>query len=370
MRGLQKAFLSFAVLVLSIGALSGCSKIFAATPPTFTAEIGVYGTILELTAYTTGKDDVKKFVTTDIEYDIYRDGEFVETTVNSFFPLGTLNTTSEVYAVARYKWNKKEIKATTPKIPVYKNSNFAESEVMNIVIDNGASVIVPNNVLKAVVTMKEGVVEATNTNIVLADRSADLYIQLNTVSMTAPVGKPCITHEIEDIATKRYTTIIEAKGINVLNAGVITTTPSQPSSNSGNKGGKGFTGASAIYLSKTVVVGDGTLRLNGGKGGTGGKGANSHTSIWAIFARFGDGGTGGTGGSAVTCTGLVVNMGLVGILELNEGKGGDGGRPGDNGSLFTGPGGTDVWSSSFGAKGADGQTTAPVISIRGQIYRG
>lgn len=91
----------------------------------------------------------------------------------------------------------------------------------------------------------------------------------------------------------------------------------------GGAGGDGSDGYAAIVAPDTLICGDGTLVVTGGKGSDGGDGGDS-----APGAEGGHGGDGGRGGAAVDGETLYVNC-TDGAVTLYGGAGGDGGKQGD-----------------------------------------
>ena len=110
-------------------------------------------------------------------------------------------------------------------------------------------------------------------------------------------------------------------------------------------------------MPSTVVVGSGNLSVSGGNGGNGGVG--SSTTEYEKVSGPGPGANGGNGGSAMKTSHLFLNMdGGEYSVSISDGKGGLKGKPGKNGSIYTGPLATIMWGDVYdiGKAGVDGKS--------------
>ncbi len=282
-------------------------------------------------------------------YEIYENDVYVTMVYDTYYVCRDLAENTQVHVVAVNEENDKTSDASA-KVLVYKQTGFSESESMNITLETGAYTI-PARINHVYVSgSSEG------AYIVIENRTTDLIITLDNVSMTTPNGKSCIgtADGTYDSNAKRYCVTLNVLGNNDLRAGDVTSVPEQPESNSDKDGGEGYVGGNALNLANIAVIGSGSLTLTGGKGGKGGKGANSESGLHSP----GDGGDGGVGGNAIATSKIVICMNTTGCVQTYAGEGGAGGSYGVNGSVATG-----IWNQILGTleNGKDGKAGACLV---------
>ena len=289
------------------------------------------------------------------DYDIYKDGELYDSTTKNYYRALDLSETGEFHIVARAEGYKNSVRSAYKK--VYKNTNFTEEETLEIDLSIESYVIIGSEYNYVSIT---GTAEAGRIS--LEYRTTDILIELNNVNFTAAEGKTCITLEGDYLYTDfDYTAIFVVNGDNYLNGSSYTSSMPQPSPNTSQDGRKGGSGKHAIYLPNVYITGDGNLTCQGGKGGVGGKGANSEG---IYIGLYGKGGEGGNGGNGIYCSNLYVDFNSSkSKLVAKGGLAGEGGVPGNNGSVLSGPTGVLMWESSFGKKGSNGKSIIGTVKI-------
>ncbi len=294
------------------------------------------------------------------EYDIYCNDELVTTTKDPYYISRDNDKNLAVQVVAKNDKPKRN-SDLSDKVILYKQTNFTEEETLTINLNSGKYEVLPK-INKVVISGS-----SDSAHILILDRTNDLFIELNNVTMTAPSGKSCIATQgdIFDSTAKRFSVTIQVNGTNMLTGGNCTTVPERPATNKEITGKKGGNGGSGIILPLVSFTGDGTLTLNGANGGRGGTGSDSSGMS---TSRFGAGGTGGDGGSGIKSTNIVVSMLPNGILKAYGGKCGKGGSPGSNGSILSGPLYTSTWENYYGKNGEDGQSLCGEIAVYSGVY--
>lgn len=277
-------------------------------------------------------------------YEVYRNEELVQTTDKTYYICDDNIQTEQVYvrAVSDDRTEKSE---PSNNAAITKQTNFFEEEKLEIHLEDGEYNVAPN-INYVLVTGK-----SSNACIVISDRTTDLFIELDNVSICAPDGRSCIFVE-KDYQMCRYGVTIKVNGTNLLNGGDCLKVPQTPADNTQKKGLEGYEGGSGIVLPQINFIGNGNLTLNGGKGGKGGSGAAS-SGLSPVC--YGNGGDGGTGGSGIKTRKLVFAMTTQGVVKVFGGLGGEKGSPGNNGSVISGPLNTSKWAKCFGKEGKNGE---------------
>lgn len=194
---------------------------------------------------------------------------------------------------------------------------------------------------------------ASDSQINIQNRSRDLVIELNDVTLISSQGNNCITtsNGKYDTTSSNFSVVFVVNGINKISGSNYMTTPTKQKENSGKYGTKGGDGGNGIVLPNIVINGQGALSINGGNGGTGGDGADSSG---LSTSSNGSGGNGGNGGSGILCNTIIIAMGADGVVKLYGGAGGKGGKVGVNGSVMSGPWVSIAQSRKDGVAGSNG----------------
>lgn len=280
-------------------------------------------------------------------YNIYVNDVAVGTTEKNHFILKDLAEDSSVTVTAVKEDGTESDKSN--KTEVQKSVGFSEDETLEVTTDGEHTVDSAIKYVKVAGTFSSAGIT------IKENRTADLYIELDNVTMTSGQANNCVRTEnnIMDASELHFTVVFILKGDNSLTGASQTETPApQTPTNSQKKGVNGEAGRSAIVLPTVVMTGEGSLTLKGGNGGNGGTGASS--SGWST-SLYGDGGDGGVGGGGIKCTTLVLALEKGARVSASGGVGGTGGSPGENGSVVSGPVGTAAWYLHFGENGADGR---------------
>lgn len=287
-------------------------------------------------------------------YAVYCNGKQISTTTETHYTSFD-NSEDMQFSVKALHSNDRKNSAESRKVVIYKQTGFDDNEKMYLNLSSGGYAI-PSNIKYVKITGS-----SSSANIVIADRTTDLFIELNNVTMTSTMGKSCIStmNDEYDSSLKHFAVTINVVGTNVLTGSNYTAVPSQPAVNSEQKGKNGVDGGSGLILPLISFTGDGHLTLVGGNGGKGGTGAASEGLSSSVY---GNGGNGGNGGCGIKTTKAVMTMGLTGVVKAFGGYGGEKGAPGGNGSILSGPLFTGNWSNCYGNPGTDG------CSLIGDMY--
>lgn len=277
-------------------------------------------------------------------YEVYQNGELLESTVNTYYRVPE-NKEEQTYTV-RAKNDKGENASKLSNEVKVARTVFSKQDILKVDLSTQSGSIIVKDDIKQVQVSGS----SNNACLVIENRSDDLFITLKGVQMTAPAAMSCIGYgEMPEGHTPQFTTCIELDGNCSLRAGAITYVPPQPASGSGISGTAGTPGVASINLAKMVIYGEGDLKAYGGVGGVGGKGANSKgTHMQAAGAR------GGQGGAGIACSECYIM--LTGEITTVGGAGGEGGTYGSGnasaggllGSLFVTP------DNYYAANGYDG----------------
>lgn len=326
--------------------LSGCSfidSIFGYSPKIFAC-----GNVIQWAA-----------VKNAVSYEIYVNNEHYDSTIELFYIFVDLSKDSDVTVTAKNENGKESSKSNS--VTIQQTSEFSNEESLTISLGVNSKYSINESIkyVKLLGSTTWGEIK------IRENRSSNLIIELQDVNMTSYTDSSCISTENSSLDELPFVVIFIVKGTNMLTG----STPSQPSSvpeaNSERKGATGGVGSCPVILPTMVIIGDGTLKLTGGKGGTGGVGAASTT--WSTSV-YGDGGDGGNGGDGLRYNALYIKDGVR--LMTIGGEGGKGGSPGGNGSVITGPWNTSNWNQHYGKSGSDGSAYVgeQIIITGGEQY--
>lgn len=294
-------------------------------------------------------------------YEVYSNDVLVTTTGDTYYICSDNTENKQFYVVAvNEELEKKSEESNT--VMVCKQTGFSLSETMKIQLESGVYSI-PATINYVTVSGS-----SSSAYIVVANRNTDLVISLNSVNMTSPGGKNCIsTVDGSYSATaKKYNVIINVNGVNSLTAGDQTDIPAQPSDNTQAVGTTGYAGGNALNLASMVVTGGGSLTVTGGKGGTGGKGANAYSGL----SSPGNGGDGGAGGNGIATTQMILCMDITGCVYAYGGEGGKGGSHGINGNVMSGLWNNLLDTMKDGSSGKKGTALVGNKKVYGGVYSG
>lgn len=281
-------------------------------------------------------------------YNIYQDDKVIESTRKNSYIFDNLKDDATVAITAVNESGKESPKSNT--ILLYKITGFDEGESQTIELENNQTYRVDSRIRYLKITG-----ESTGVDIEInTARKTDLIIELNNVEMKS-TGQHCIhtVNNLYNLDDVKFALIFIINGTNTIQGSAGESVTAQPEVNSQQCGYKGPDGYSAIVAPTVVMTGEGSLSLVGGNGGTGGIGASSKG--WFSTSVYGKGGDGGDGAPAIICKNLILALNSGNRLMLSGGKGGNGGRPGENGSVLTGPWLTlfGDWNGSYGNPGVD-----------------
>lgn len=274
-------------------------------------------------------------------------GEEQKEVFTNYYICDNLSVSQQVYV--RTKAGEKVSKKSNT-VSVIKTTGFAQDESYGISLtDQKTYDILPSyNYVKI-----SG--SASGSQIKIQNRTRDLVIELNDVTLAASQGHDCIAtlDGKYDTSELNFDVVFIVNGSNKITGSNYSTTPSKQPENSGKYGVRGGDGGNGIVLPNVVVTGQGSLSVYGGKGGNGGDGADSSGMS---TSSNGSGGNGGNGGSGVLCSNFIMATGVDGIVKLYGGDGGNGGKKGKNGSIMSGPWVDIAQSRKDGDAGSNGKS--------------
>lgn len=333
------------IIIVSVLFISGCEGGIAGLFKLDTPQIESIGNVIQW-------QPIEKAE----EYDILFNEKVIATTKDTYYILETVEEVGQINVVAK---TEKRSSDKSNGVRAIKTENFKQYETQTVELKNNNKINVAPNINYVTVTGT-----AINTCLIIAERTTDIVIKLENVTMTSPNGFSCIAtvDNNYDSTKNNFSAIIIAEGINTLNGKSVTVLPSQPATNSEKDGQDGIEGGSGIVFPKIAIMGSGSLTLSGGNGGKGGKGADS--AGW-VAAVFGDGGDGGDGGYGIKATKIAVAMEYSGICKCSGGEGGKGGNPGANGSIISGP----IYSAAGNYERYYGKDGEPGGATIGELFQ-
>ncbi|MDE6075282.1 MAG: hypothetical protein K2G26_02470 [Clostridia bacterium] len=295
------------------------------------------------------------------EYELYRNGQYESTVTGSHYDAGQVTEDCE-YTVVAKNGDKSSTKSNVAR--VCKNSSYAEGEVLDLSDSSSYNGTLPNSVRKIVIRKQSSV--TMSFCCLIAERTNDLTIELSNVSLVGYIS----TVNCEYSRLKHnYNVIIDVKA----NCSVKSSDGADGFDFSDSvydnrevDAGSGSDANNAIIVPSLVVEGEGALVISGGNGGNGGVG--SSTTKWEASNGPGAGADGGDGGAGLKTSYCVVNMnGENSYVSVSDGKGGKKGKPGNNGSIITGPAASAMWKDMYdiGKAGKDGKSEFGSIKILG-----
>ena len=289
-------------------------------------------------------------------YDVYKNGELLETITSNVYDVGTeFSQDSTYYMVAHSDEFKRDTKKSNEVI-YYKNTDFAEGET--ITVKSASSVSVSNNIRNIVLDGYSG-----SITLDIADRTADLIVTMKNSTLTSGLDFTVANEKTP------YTTVFVLSGNSSITGtnGKSYTAADKGKTNSEINGKPGGHGQTALKAGALVIKGNGNLTLTGGNGGNASEGADSKG---VTTKECGKGASGGNGGNGLTCSSLTLAIGDSYKLKAVGGTGGKKSKPGENGALLSGPIITAAWFNwDIGKDGSAGVGTSisTQIIISGEI---
>lgn len=329
MKKILSAIILFAAMAVGCLTVCGCEGSLSIKKP----EITSFGNVIYW-------DEVEGADSYVVDF-----GEEKKDIFTTYYIADNLTTATQVSVRTKVGEN---VSQKSNAVTLTKTDGFTEEETYNLALADGKTYdILPSQNLVKI----SG--SAVNSQIKIQNRSRDLVIELNDVTISASQRNSCIsTHDGKyDSSETNFTVIFIVNGENKINGSDYSSTPAKQSENSGKNGTRGGNGGNGIVLPNVVFSGNGVLTVNGGKGGNGGDGANSSGMSTSCN---GSGGNGGNGGSGLLCTDFVVAMKTDGVVKLYGGNGGNGGKVGINGSIMSGPWVSIAQSRKDGSAGNKG----------------
>lgn len=284
------------------------------------------------------------------EYDIYCDGQYVETISQTNYQLNSVNSDVEYYIVAKNSNNNSK-KSNT--VLVSKSNNYSDVEILDLSNKSSFSATIPSSVRKIIIGNNKNSTFYLSASI--SERIYDLTFELHNVSITGSV----FTDDGAYSRTKcNYNVIFNLIGDCSLEAEDGRNGFDFSESKYDNTeldAGKGSDGGNAIVAPTVIITGSGNFVVSGGDGGDGGVGAS--TTTWESSKAPGKGSDGGDGGVGIKTSYFILNYNNGGYtVQVSDGKGGKKGIPGGNNSIITGPIASAMWNDVYdiGKAGADG----------------
>lgn len=286
------------------------------------------------------------------EYDVYKNGVYLETTAKTFYFTQETSGDDEYYIVAKNK----DMQSEKSNIAfVSKNKNFASDEILDLTDKSNFHGTIAPEIRRVIIGNDTDSVFGILAEI--EDRTSDLTFLLNNVTVNGSIFTKNRSYSRKD---NNYSVIFDVTGECAIRGENGLDGSDWSDARFDNLefiAGEGENGQDAVIVPSAVVVGSGNLSVCGGNGGNGGVG--SSTTEYETVSGPGPGANGGNGGSAVKTSHLFLNMnGGEYSVSISDGKGGLKGKPGKNGSIYTGPLATIMWSDVYdiGKAGVDGKS--------------
>ncbi|MCH5164260.1 MAG: hypothetical protein J1F36_04510 [Clostridiales bacterium] len=298
------------------------------------------------------------------EYDIYKNGNYIETTFLTNYTFGELQQDTEFYVIAKNS-SKNSVSQPSNSIVASKNINFLDSEILNLSDETDFNGTISSTIRKVIVHKSEQSdmeFEAT-----IDFRTTDLLFEFKNAKL---IGKIATKGDNYSRLKDDYNVIFAVSGDNQIigKSGFAQTEVFED--NSEKDGLDGGDGLDAIIAPTIIVQGSGNLTIRGGNGGNGGNGASTTTYS---TKTIGKGSNGGNGGSGVVTQYLIVNMGTHDSkVAVSGGLGGKKGNPGGNNSILTGPLVSMMWNDIYdiGKAGTSGKSVVGIVTIlKGNLER-
>ncbi len=293
-------------------------------------------------------------------YEIYKDGELIESVSDSLYRVGELEADTK-YSIIAVDANGQK---TEPSNTVNVSKNvYSQSEILNLGSRDYKGTV--KSSIRKVILGGDSSVNAS-LDLRLEKRNADLVIEMKNIAVSGSIYTDDGSYKRAD---HDYNVIFRVDGACSI-AGLDGDDGFDYSDSVYNNkeidGGDGSDGDVAVLVGSAVVCGGGSLMLYGGKGGNGGNGSASTKNEKKNGP--GAGSNGGDGGSAIKCSYFALDMQDGGTVGITDGTGGKKGEPGVNGSIFTGPAASVMWKDMYDI-GKAGKAGKSVLS-RKKIIKG
>lgn len=342
----MKKVLTLLCLLAVLVSATGCAQLQGIFTHLDTPEIKKVGNAISWTAV----EDAKT-------YEIYVNGELHDTTTetNYIFKETTADIKVSVMARAENEYVKSK---QSEEITIAQNSGFHDADTLVIVLENDKEYSVPTNVKNLKVSGK-----ATNSSILVEERSTDLVITLDNVDLISREKVACIQQRG---TAKGSAIIVNLVGDSRLVATPTAEVPATPAKGSGKDGTAGAHGAHGIQYENIVFMGNGNIYLFGAEGGKGGQGAEKADGLAGFFSvtPAGNGGNGGNGGSGFSCSTVILCMDNASKVNVQGGVGGAGGARGVGHASIEGAINDAMGAINDGAKGSNGAACAYTTCIK------
>ncbi len=282
------------------------------------------------------------------QYEIYVDNVLIDTVVDEMYDLGTIKKNINLYVKACNNSIKSE---KSNEISVDKNSNFNTNEILDLTTCSSYIDIIGDNIKKIIISNN------IELDLEIADRKNDLIFELNNASIIGSIYTESKNYNKQDL---NYNVIFNLNGdssIKALNGINGDDFSNSAFDNLEKDAGEGTNGKDTLIVPSLVVFGQGNLSIIAGDGGDGGIG--SSTTTWEAVNGPGKGANGGDGGKAIQTSTVFLNF--VGEFNVQNGKGGLKGKPGNNGSIITGPAASMMWDDVYDI-GEDGNDGVSIIN--------
>lgn len=293
------------------------------------------------------------------KYDIYKNGVYLETTTQTEYFIGDTSADEEYYVIAKNE----NIESEKSNIAyVSKNQNYDSGEILDLTGEMQYSGTVKSGIRKIIIG--QDVSSAFYLSIEIEERSTDLIFRLNNIAITGSITTANCSYSRK---TNNYSVIFEITGecfVRGENGADGVDWSDKRYDNKELDAGEGYRGKDAVIVPSMIVRGNGNLSIVGGNGGNGGIG--SSTTDFEKVNCPGAGSNGGNGGAAVKTSHIILRMDSGNCsVSLSDGKGGQKGKPGKNGSIYTGPTVSLMWNDMFdiGKAGKDAKSVMVVKKI-------
>ena len=281
-------------------------------------------------------------------YEIYLDDKLILETDEHNYTIGEINNDKKVYVIAKND-NIKSEKSNI--LNIEKNISFSTNEILDLSGKTSYKKAISSEIRKIVISNK------IELDLMILERNIDLVIELNDADI---IGSIYTKDYIYNKSEMDYSVIFELNGdcyIESLNGNNGMDYSMSEYNNSATDGENGRNGYDSVVVPALIINGEGNLNITAGDGGNGGKG--SATTTFEAVNGPGKGSNGGNGGSAIKTSTLLLDF--IGEINYKNGNGGTKGKPGNNGSIITGPVASMMWNDVYDI-GKDGNVGQSIIN--------
>ena len=190
------------------------------------------------------------------EYLVYCDEELVMTTEDTRADVEDLSA-DHVYTVVARNIEHDVLSEESNEAVVSKNSNFTDSEILDLSGQNIGSIYTIRSSIRKVICKAE-TPQVYNTTFILDRRKNDIIFELENVTFQSKDEAVISTYDgTYSRARENWNLILNITGECSIQGIPQTEVPQKPANNSEKKGGNGLAGTNGIIAPTVVITGDG-----------------------------------------------------------------------------------------------------------------